>query len=420
MREQDAELRRAFAPLRDKALSVSSYVEGRLPGLERPRVRLAAGRLRLLQLSAAAAAGFLMAVAVFQPWRSIEAPRTVSDADRAAISSPSMEAARLEVAAGAVEILPPGTDTWTGLARGDSIARGSRVRTSAVSRCELSTSDGSTVRLNRGTVLAVRDQREFELEHGQVWANVVRGELRFRVAVPAARTAVTALGTRFDVLAELDEALVTVVEGSTRVDGLGPDNVLVEGEVARVVDGRLAERRRTDDLVLATRWVHELLVLKDRDDAELSARVGELFAQIGKTKVSLLLEDEIRSLGDHCVLPLRSYLLSTDSRDARDAREKRALAARILADVTQPWFIPDLIDLLEDGDGEVRYHAARGLERLTQRDQGASAEAWRDGSESARELALARWETWWEENRDRYPRGPARPAPPNVKARALK
>ena len=145
--------------------------------------------------------------------------------------------------------------------------------------------------------------------------------------------------------------------------------------------------------------------------------MGDLFARIGKTKVSYLLEDEIRSLGDHCVLPLRSYLLSAGS---RQEPKKRALAARILSDVTQPWFVPEFIDLLMDEDGEIRYYAATGLARLTQRNFGTSAEAWRDDSANERALHHARWRNWWDEKSSDYPGGPVRPPPPRMKARSLK
>ncbi len=168
------------------------------------------------------------------------------------------------------------------------------------------------------------------------------------------------------------------------------------------------------DLVLATRWVHDLLVLKSRANEELAARVNDLFARIGKTKMQYLLEDEIRALGDHCVLPLRSYLHSPDSR--RDPR-KRVLAARILADVTQPWFVPEFIELLADEDGEVRYYAATGLERLTGRAFDESADQWRTEPWDSLEAERERWRAWWKKHRYRYSSGPVRPPTRRLKAR---
>jgi hypothetical protein len=47
-------------------------------------------------------------------------------------------------------------------------------------------------------------------------------------------------------------------------------------------------------------------------------------------------------LGDHCVLPLTRYIQSERSRGP-GRQSKRASAARILADLPQPWSIPDLL-----------------------------------------------------------------------------
>ena len=109
-REQDAELRRAFGPLRDKALTVSSYVESALPGLDTPGPRTT--KVRFLQLSAAAAAGFLLSLLFFQPWRWPEAPPPIADAPPPVIPSTQTDAAHLEVAAGTIEIQSPDADTW--------------------------------------------------------------------------------------------------------------------------------------------------------------------------------------------------------------------------------------------------------------------------------------------------------------------
>src|SRR5207302_11051128 len=110
-----------------------------------------------------------------------------------------------------------------------------------------------------------------------------------------------------------------------------------------------------------------ILILKGRNNKELARRIDGLLAQIGATKTSFLSEEEIRALGDHCVLPLTRFL---ESDRYRGDAGKRHVAANILADLAQPWSIPDLIILLRDNDGEVRYHAARGLARLTQQSFG--------------------------------------------------
>ena len=101
-RRQDADLRRVFHPLQQKALSVSAYVESRLLGM---RVVDTRRRLKWLRAIVSAAAGFLLAVVIFQPWRTPESAPTVA-------RPASTEGTRLEIATGTVEVLAPGSDAW--------------------------------------------------------------------------------------------------------------------------------------------------------------------------------------------------------------------------------------------------------------------------------------------------------------------
>src|SRR5262249_36103599 len=116
-------------------------------------------------------------------------------------------------------------------------------------------------------------------------------------------------------------------------------------------------------------------------------------------------EDEIRALGDHCVLPLARYIQSSAFTGPLEQR-RRVQAARILSDVAQPWSIPELITLLKNPDGEVRYYAARGLNRLAGPSQAMAAEQFRDRSPDQLAPMIDRWQHWWDQNKDRYPAGP--------------
>src|SRR5262249_49810437 len=149
----------------------------------------------------------------------------------------------------------------------------------------------------------------------------------------------------------------------------------------------------------------EILVLKGRNNPELTKRVDDLFAQIGASKTSYMSEEEIRALGDHCVLPLTRFIQSERSR-APGEKHRRVEAARILADLAQPWSIPDLIEMLGDDDKDVRFFAARGLERLTREARGPDPAAWRDKPRTDLEGALQEWQNWWQKNKDRYPKAP--------------
>jgi hypothetical protein len=100
------------------------------------------------------------------------------------------------------------------------------------------------------------------------------------------------------------------------------------------------------------------------------------------------------------VPPLLAYLDAT--RDSANVAQ-RATAARIVADVAQSRWIGDLIAMLTDANPDVRFHAARGLERLTGRDQGLQAQAWRSAPWASCEPPHQKWLAWWAANRDRYP-----------------
>jgi hypothetical protein len=143
-----------------------------------------------------------------------------------------------------------------------------------------------------------------------------------------------------------------------------------------------------------------VLAIRDSKHPELDERVGQLLAKIGAAKLSLMYEDELRRLGDDGVPPLLAYLAST--RETPNIGQ-RATAASIVADVAQSRWIPDLIALLTDGNPDVRSHAARGLERLTGRDQGLKAEEWQSQHWATCEGPHQKWLKWWTANRDHYP-----------------
>jgi hypothetical protein len=62
-----------------------------------------------------------------------------------------------------------------------------------------------------------------------------------------------------------------------------------------------------------------------------------------------------------------------------------------------------LINLLADSDGEVRYPAARALQRLTGQSLGRQPEQWRDQSWMTCTPTISQWHGWWEENKGKFP-----------------
>lgn len=437
IRLQDATLRRAFARRRDTAVAVADRV---IDLLRTPPATLPIRVIPWLPVLVSAAAGFLLAVVLFRLWDRTasqltnirpEPPKHTATNDLAHDSPPvdhdkspegsekiatkgldmtpepersQQPRTQLVFAKGAIEMLPPDSDSWRALATGGIVEPGTRVRTDSIGRCEFRTPDGSEVRLNGNTELVFHTSRQLELAQGQVWSNVAEDEDPFEVQVPRAEAKVTALGTQFDLACTALATVLTVAQGTTRVEGKAGQEIVQFGEQAKIVGGAVAERHRIRDLVVATSWVHEILVLKGHDNEELAKRMDDMLAQIGNAKMSFMYEKEILQLGDHCVLPLTRFIQSEQS---KGDKEKRANAARILAKIARPWSVEDLIKLLADDDREVRFHAAKALERLTDgQTQGLSADEWRDATVDARAAALERWRVWWGDNKDQFPTPP--------------
>lgn len=440
-RSQDTTLRRAFVPRRQAVQRVADHVIGQMNAA---RSQPSKAR-QWFPLVAAAAVGFLIAELAYRPWQSTgvsnptpssamtqeqlttilaawqkdqqlqldqlltklqaEQHKQLAVAISEAMKQREPPPVQLTLTTGQVEALPPGVATWRPLRREERVEPGSRVRTAPQARCEFRTADGSEIRLNGGSEVVFHSGRHLALQKGQLWTKVAKDPTPFQVQITDAT--VTALGTEFDVLCLTAATVLTVLEGTTRVEGKGSEQLIKSGESAKIVDGLVAEKRQRQvhDMVMATRWVHELLVMKGRDNSELSKRVNDLFAQIGEAKTEELSEGEIRALGDHGILPLTRFLQSDRSLGSKNER-KRELAGRILADLAQPWSIPDLIGLLDHQEPEVRFYAAKGLVRLTRETQGMSPEDWRNAGAETRRAPYQRWQNWWRTNKSRYPATP--------------
>jgi ferric-dicitrate binding protein FerR (iron transport regulator) len=391
---QDAGLREAVASSRLAAQAIAERVNSEIRNQSRN-----GAWPRLTSLLLAAAAGFLIAVGVFQPWRQrgVDTPIVQIDPPPGEPKNPLA----LVVAKEPVEILLPGTTTWQTRKAGEALQFGCPIRTKPDSRCEIQTSDSSEIRLNGGTELSFQSARQIQLTTGQIMARVARDLTPFQVAVAA--TTITALGTEFDIYCKPTETTLLVLEGSTSVAGKDSEQVVNTGEFAKIVGGKVSEKEQVDPMLmmLTTRWVNEILVLKGRDNPELTRKIDDILAQLGRLKGDFMGEQEIRSLGDRCVLPLTRYLQSPSCLDASQTN-KRVMAARILSDLAQSWSIPDLIDLLGHSDSEVRVRAAKALERLTGVNQGEQTENWRRNPPARLEAARARWKDWWRRHQDQF------------------
>lgn len=320
--------------------------------------------------------------------------------------------ARLTVATGTVTLRQPGQSEWSATESNAPFqcSIGTEVRTGPGVRCELETKDRCTIRLNGDTKLTLRSPREVELHAGQIWCSSPDDVVLNVVARTAGATQRPGAATplRFScpsngsLLGEVDGAgggRVVTASGEVDVSLGGERHRLGPGEAAWLNQGRLVIESHASDTLLATSWMQPLLVLKGHDSPELQDRIDRMFANLGRSKLDHLYEHEIRSLGEHAVLPLLRFVQSAPSR-AEPERRRRAMA--IAADMAPSWLVGELIELLADDDPTIRVAAATALRRLTGQTHGREPRDWSapvDQSDAEREF----WREWWQDNRLRYP-----------------
>ena len=179
LQEDDADLNRLFHDTRKSATRLEDRVVAAVRNEPRP-----GAPIRLLVPLLAAAAGFLLAVAVFRPW---EPPETITrtvivrEPSDPPMNRPPAEAiARIQGATGVVEVLDNGA--WTTMPTGAVILPDMVIRTRE-SKASVACVDGTELRLDENTQLAIRSANQVELAQGQIWAAPGKGGQSFEVDV---------------------------------------------------------------------------------------------------------------------------------------------------------------------------------------------------------------------------------------------
>ncbi len=286
-----------------------------------------------------------------------------------------------------------------------------RLRTAADVRCELQTGDGCVIRLNDQTEVTLRGSSSIELAQGQVWCRSP-GETKLEVRVTSIGDIIEKpKGEQPSLWCVGPSCVMTGIQPAGRVQVMNSEGEinlrtahgeqrLDPGQVAEISNGEILKPTNRVDPLLSTRWMQPLLVQRGPDDAELKQRVDTLLAQIGHSKIASLYEQEIRSLGEHAVLPLVRFIQSPM---AETDPARRSAAMTLTADLAPVWLIPDLIDLLEHTDPYVRRQAAATLHRLTALEMNLSPDKWRQEPDEAQAAALLEWRNWWAAHREQYP-----------------
>lgn len=357
-------------------------------------------------------AGFLLALFVLP--RPEKADPVLPPVAQAA--PPPASVAHFVAATGPVEMFDDQRQNWVPIERNKIkymlCPSDTRVRTTADVRCELKTDDGCVIRLNDQTEVTLRGSSSIELAQGQVWCRSPREtKLEVRVASlsggnekqpQAEQPSMWSVGPSCVMTGIQPAGRVQVVnaEGEINLRTAAGVQRLDPGQVAEISNGEITRPARHVDPLLSTRWMQPLLVQRGPDDAELKQRVDTLLAQIGRSKIASLYEQEIRSLGEHAVLPLVRFIQSPL---AENDPARRTAAMELTADLAPVWLIPDLIDLLEHTDPFVRRQAAATLQRLTALDMNLSPDNWREKPNEAQAAALVDWRNWWAAHREQYP-----------------
>jgi ferric-dicitrate binding protein FerR (iron transport regulator) len=422
MAVQDGALARAFAPARLATEAVAERVAATAVVAGMSEMSSARRRMRwIVGMAACATAACLALVAVTLNHRTrdeLPGPAKASAPAAATVAQIALSTGEVFTCPSHAPADQPGN--WQPAAAGAALAHGDRVRTSPSARVELLLADGSQVRLNGGSEARLDADRCVELTQGQLWSAVPQASQPLRVTAPAAPaggvvTAVTSSGGRLDVACEPQGPVLTAVRGPAKVtDKLGVEAEVPPGTSMSFAGGVASDKGTPGDVLLATRWLNDLLVLKDPDDPELAARVAELLSRVklesgsgngpatrpASAPVSPgPVEQMIRAHGARWCDPLACHVRSPAS---QADRATRLAAARLLADLATPSTIGDLIALLPDADGEVRFYAVTALQRLTGERRGSPPWACSTDSPEAVMRTHKAWVAWWEQNKARY------------------
>lgn len=284
------------------------------------------------------------------------------------------------------------------LAAGRPIHEGEVVAAGADSRVSLILSDGSEVRLDRGSrvrVVAVEhpemvdeiwEGRKIAVEAGRVWTRVSPGYL-FNIDAGPAVVRVT--GTELSVRRSPSSTGVQLFSGSARVEAGGVHRDLRSGQEVEFADGTLSDTEAIVSEALATGWMLDLVARTGGHDRELAEHLDRLLVDMGRTKAVMIEERKlVEELGGSCRVPLARYLVSEGAQFEDEPRRK---AARVLVRIADASVAPELAKALRDPDPDVRVSAARALSRLSDGKACPDPEAFRAAPDEPAARAADEW-----------------------------
>jgi anti-sigma factor RsiW len=231
--------------------------------------------------------------------------------------------------------------------------------------CALETTAGDLLRMNANSQVEIGADGKIKLWEGDLFVRCKESATRLEVTVGAQR--VTAKDAVFEV-SHRSVLRVTALEGDVEVDSrsvpIGP----------------------TEEVVLATQWMHPLLRGRLEIAGELMMRARALAGLLDNQKLGRAAESAVRALGPDAVPGLISLL----EQEMGDNALRHRLAG-LLADLAGLGQIPKLIEFLRDDGPALRSEAARGLKRLTGLTLGHPRTLW---TGAGYERGAQSWEAW--------------------------
>lgn len=190
--------------------------------------------------------------------------------------------ATLQRAEGEVFIARDAHD-WTRMASGQQIAVGDSIRTDA--RSAFTMDSGVSVRLDRGTLLQVKDREHLALDTGAVYVDtgVQSNANALTIVTPAG--SVRHLGTQYEVRTREGGIDVSVREGRVMVESERGSNVALAGERMMVSSEGSIRRGRVSSTDEQWRWASDVAPTFVIDNETLAAFLDWVARETGRALV---------------------------------------------------------------------------------------------------------------------------------------
>ncbi|HXG63111.1 MAG TPA: FecR domain-containing protein [Planctomycetota bacterium] len=305
-------------------------------------------------------------------------------------------AAKLGTAIGPVETRPTAEAAYAPLAPGQTIPPGSWIRTPARSKAVFECPDGTELRVDENTELQL-SVRRIELAKGRFQIRVPDGpafSIKTRFSPMEMTSGLVEISFRERAPDEPPEKTpgrtvtqITCLDGVISVVSRRYTQKLTPGYVCYLFDGQLNTPDPCEEPALASAWLHELLLARDPRHPEMRERFQTLLRLLGGTRFARA-EEVVRATGSNAAPYLAEHLKAPPGPLDTDRRRR---AATLLAELASAGAAADLVEILKDGDPEVRVRIAAGLERLAGANLGFDAAYWR-GSDT--EKGRRAWQDW--------------------------